>query len=525
MEYLNGTKQSQELRKHFNIEKIKNVKITKVNNAPYHMYLVVLDSRSPNFPITTASVLRAIPRNFLYANGRSTPLLPFVDLDKFNGSLTSNMFVLIDLAGQLRDRNKYTEDTERLTELTVLDLKDLSAMSPLTTIFYNERVGWAVPDKNGKKRKIFGGNKAIKIIGCNIRNVGSDDYAEWEFLTEVTPKDDKKKQTKVDKGFELTDNPLELYELYIRIPDFFKWLDTRPDKDKKITREELQEILDNVDAQVFCTCPAQHWQGLNYNLTQLDASIYPTRIAPTVRVTSKGKEIGWKNKQKHGLICKHLGSLFRHISFFEQIMLSMLNKKLKEKQIIKEDLMVVKEEDKEEVLNEEGVASSGVVQSETFDNGMVKPLKKDNDDEFKEGMLNIAVAIDKHYGMEDDVNSQYYAEIKNEKQQDILDDKYGALKEALHLDKSSILRRFLKEDKGLEAYTPMYEAIKIGDTKLTEDIFSHISKRLLAEVAMTYKVAPTDALYEAIYIASKNQGLDNFSVDGILSDLVSQGDI
>jgi len=484
------TPQAKQLRKYFNIENIKEVKLTRVMNAVHPLYLVVLDSRRPTFPINTSSVISALPRNFLYSNGRNTPLLPFVDLDRYQGNINTAMYMLIDLAGSLRQRNKYTEDTSKLLELTVLDLKDKESISKLTRIFYDERRG------------IVGeGNSSVKLIDCTVKT--QEDYVEWGFLTESTYDDDPQ-QTDHSKAFKLENNPSKTYEMYVRIPKFFEWLDTRPGDDP-LTRDDLREVFNNVDVKIACNCPAFHWQSINYNLTVMGASIYPTNIAPT-----SGPK-GWKDRQKDAFLCKHLAQLFRHISFFEQPMVSMLNKRIKDKQIFKEGSM---EETKE---IEEDVVTSGSV-----DQGVVKTDLGKDPKTLDEGFVNIAVEIDKQFGMTKDPLSQYQREINNKKDADAALTLHQ-LKTALRMHEGTIVDRFVEGSKSLESYSKAVDAIKIVEGKLTEDLSTHLAGKLFTEMVILDVVDACEDKLDKVTESINNIGIAKFDVESIIKDLIENG--
>ena len=103
-------------------------------------------------------------------------------------------------------------------------------------------------------------------------------------------------------------------------------LDTLPDG-QALTLKDMKDAIRVCPVQFWSNSPAFHWQGINFNLSQLDASIYPTNIAPHF----------WSQPQYHGenaLLDKHLAALLRNISFFLNNMTAMLNKNLRKAGII-----------------------------------------------------------------------------------------------------------------------------------------------------------------------------------------------
>lgn len=89
----------------------------------------------------------------------------------------------------------------------------------------------------------------------------------------------------------------------------------------RVTSIEAKQWLYNADFALWSNSPSFHWQGFNYKLSQLEASIFPTNIAPT-----SGPK-GWSDRHGNALVDKHLLELFVHIKFFiNQMASSMLNK-------------------------------------------------------------------------------------------------------------------------------------------------------------------------------------------------------
>ena len=124
------------------------------------------------------------------------------------------------------------------------------------------------------------------------------------------------------KTFKISKNSGKVYELQIKILNFWEWLDVF--EGEEITSKELKDILKVSDVQVFSTSPSFHWTSPNYFLSQLDGSIYPTDIAPKV----------WDKIRGESFLDKHLAQLFSSIDFFIPQMAQKLNSKLRSRNLI-----------------------------------------------------------------------------------------------------------------------------------------------------------------------------------------------
>lgn len=93
----------------------------------------------------------------------------------------------------------------------------------------------------------------------------------------------------------------------------------------------VKNWLWSTDFAVWSNAPSFHWQGFNYNMSTLGASIYPTNIEPEV----------WDKVHGDALIDKHLYDLFLHVPFFINQMASSLLNKIRAK---KEDVVAIDKE-------------------------------------------------------------------------------------------------------------------------------------------------------------------------------------
>lgn len=256
-----------------------------------------------------------------------------MDIEDFAGQLDPALFFTIDLAGQYKQNSANLsriissskpvlfgklQEMQSLPEfVTFADLKNTASSSDMTKRFRRIRNQELGPE-----------NRDAKLIDCFVDE--GDGSVTFAFLTEVTPypddPDHKYSETDPENEFELIPDRSRTYELQLKVLDFLKWLKTHPDL-TEVTPEDIKEVLQTANVQVFSNAPSYHWQGMNYNLSQLDGSIHPTDIAPHF----------WNQDQYHGenyFLDKHLYGLIRSIDFFLNPMTSMLNKKLKDRGLL-----------------------------------------------------------------------------------------------------------------------------------------------------------------------------------------------
>jgi hypothetical protein len=188
------------------------------------------------------------------------------------------------------------------------DFKDQAAISAMTQKFRTQR------------RQMLG-QEIAHVRLMTVQFDQQDDWVEFQFRSISTPNTPTKKKSNQDADFVLQPNPPKVYTLLIRLNKFFTWmLDTLPDG-QALTLKDMKDAIRVCPVQFWSNSPAFHWQGHNYVLSQLDAAIYPTTIAPQ----------HWNQPQYHGedaMLDKHLAALIRNISFFMNNMTAMLNKNL-----------------------------------------------------------------------------------------------------------------------------------------------------------------------------------------------------
>ena len=93
----------------------------------------------------------------------------------------------------------------------------------------------------------------------------------------------------------------EQYEIKISILDFYKLKGKK--KLKQLTVQDITKIIKKSDVKIWNSSPAFHFQGFNFKLSQLGASLYPTNIP----------DKNWRTKHKDALVDKHLYLLIKNI--------------------------------------------------------------------------------------------------------------------------------------------------------------------------------------------------------------------
>lgn len=313
----------QDLKRQLGFPDWQEVSFTRLLGFYVPVILILYDSRRPRIPITSFDLKRAQSIGILrYPFDKQISMTPVISLDIFNGPLKIYTIFCIDISGRFGDKAIQPKKESAGNEvhfnewLTFQNLNSPDAISNLTKGYRDLRNKLVKPE-----------NFTAKLTDCRYDK--EHDWVTFEFVTTATvpqyPKNHDFMKTDSSKDFELVKNPAKQYAVSIRILDFMKWLkDTRPDRlaDEPITWKEIKDVLDVAYIQTHCTCPADWWQGLTYNRTQLDGAIYPCDIKPKV----------WNAKNLHneeGFLCKHTYGIIRYIAFFENQMTSKLNKTLK----------------------------------------------------------------------------------------------------------------------------------------------------------------------------------------------------
>jgi hypothetical protein len=316
-----------QLKTSLGLDAYPNVLIHRYISSRYRFYFIYFDSRWPSRLITYQEI-RTLPYiglmlNFPDFQQDRSRYTPTMHIEDWNGDPDDGVFFTFDLSGrygELGENRKHPivpKFSGRLQEfVTLSDLNTDQSISDFTSKTRKER-----------NKALSTENKLAKLVDVILDTV--KDYVTFVFHTGATTpiyRDDHKfKRTKPKDNHRLASNPEKRYEIYIRVLDFFSWLEAQDTGKAAITRKDIKEVLSISNIQVYSTSPSFHWQGMNYNLSILDGSVYPTDIEPQRWDKVHGDD---------AFLDKHLYGLMRSIAFFENQMAAMLTKRLRSREII-----------------------------------------------------------------------------------------------------------------------------------------------------------------------------------------------
>jgi hypothetical protein len=317
------------LKQHIGLEAFPKVYYARVIGiAAYKIYFIFFDSRMPEVNLTSWETFRKefSPTIPFGSGGRRLSLTNILPIEEWSGNEQDSLFIRIDLSGRFLNPLSYIMTEKHIRKFTngnggifvedmhIEDFKDQAAISAMTQKFRTQR-------------KQMLGQEITHVKLMTVQFDQQDDWIEFQFRSISTPNTPTKQKSDQDADFALQPNPPKVYALLIRLNRFFTWmLDTLPDG-QALTLKDIKDAIRVCPVQFWSNSPAFHWQGHNYVLSQLDAAIYPTTIAPHY----------WNQPRYHGedaMLDKHLAALIRNISFFLNNMTAMLNKNLQKAGII-----------------------------------------------------------------------------------------------------------------------------------------------------------------------------------------------
>ena len=317
------------LKQHLGLNTFPKVYYSRlIGIGGYKIYFIFYDSRLPNANWTSWETFRKefAPSIPFKDNGRRLSLTNILPIEEWSGNESGCLFIRVDLSGRFLNPSAYifTEKHVRnfinnsngllVEDMVIDDFKDAAAVSAMTQKFRLQR------------RQMLG-QEIANVRLMTVQFSQQDDWVEFQFRSISTPNTPTKQQSDQHANFSLQPNKPKVYTLLIRLNKFFTWmLDTLPDG-QALTLKDMKDAIRVCPVQFWSNSPAFHFQGHNYVLSQLDAAIYPTDIAPQ----------HWNQPQYHGedaMLDKHLAALIRNISFYMNNMTAMLNKNLQAAGII-----------------------------------------------------------------------------------------------------------------------------------------------------------------------------------------------
>lgn len=349
-----------ELKKSLGLDDFKYVKINRAVVSSYKILFVWFDSWRKHMPITNyriknfpwvAHIFSGV--NLMYNRNKQTVFTPPMPIEEYAGDYKHALIIPVNIAGdrfiKKSDFTKKFESAEKQPSLQhilnpfkktpiIQGVNILEFVSLYDLADKGNVSGFTMTWRKDRSRVMGQENTVAKLVDCFISE--GDKSVTFAFLTEATELGSKEPNENINSNYRFYDtdkmevnpdnfnlkrNRSKTYEIQIKILDFFDWLDVF--EGEEVGPKQMKEILEVSNVQVFSTSPSFHWQGMNYNMSQLDASIYPTSISNDVWGPRHGDKSGY-------FLDKHLYGLLRQIKFWINPMASMLNKKLKSRGLI-----------------------------------------------------------------------------------------------------------------------------------------------------------------------------------------------
>lgn len=332
----------QELKKLLGLENFRYVRIARALISSLKIYFIWYDSIRTSMPITAFRIRKSPWTTMIWhgtdlKHGSDKPpvFAPPIDIKEFNGIMENGLYVTVDLAGNnlIRQGNfsrKFHDNRQKNFPLAITgSLKEFVSMADLMD---TGNISGFTMDFRKDRTTIMGGeNIQAKLLNVFINK--ADNSVVFLFQTKATVGGAGKKlrrppadRYKVPKkrtqplNLSLIPNPEKKYEIQIKVLEFFSWLDAQQEGLDELNNKHIKEILEVSNIQVFSSAPSFHWQGMNFFLSRLDGSMYPTNIAPKRWNKIHGEDY---------FLDKHLYGLIRQMKFFYNPMSSMLTKRLK----------------------------------------------------------------------------------------------------------------------------------------------------------------------------------------------------
>ena len=288
------------------IDKYPGARIAKITTDHTIDILIILyNSLRPNHPVSYRHFYGSNSIVNCFDLGQEVSDVDIARVSRvtsYKGSLRNKILVTFDLAG-LKSKDQIELQEQTIGQLT----KRTNATSPITK-------------KTRKKRNRVMGteNKTLKLLDADINSNGD---ITFYFLTEITnePSNTSPRETEHERGWRLTNNTSRTYELSIRFLDFIRKIN---EVQNYLEPAVIKDILYSSDVQLFSNSPSFQYQGMNYWLSQLNASIYPTGMYPHQ----------WIHTHGDAIFDKHMSGFMNHIGFFAQQMISKTIKILKARQ-------------------------------------------------------------------------------------------------------------------------------------------------------------------------------------------------
>jgi hypothetical protein len=282
------------LKHHLGLDSYDEVKYVRIiGTAGFRVYLVFFDSRLPRRMIMNAEVKSFYNsiQSFL-RDGSKPEYTNVLPISSFMSSETGAVFIRIDLAGRYRYKTDYdlflTEKKIDRRILERLKLKDLQTTDAISQFILDlQGTLPELPELVGVDYKR--GNLYL-TLHCRA---GS---AEGGKVSVVNPPD-----------FSLRSKRKDFYSMTVKVEGYAP-AGTSPD--------ELMSALDGCNIYLYNENPSFYFQGFAYNLTQLDACLYPCNIKPE----------RWDKHHGDTFLDKHSAAFFINFDRYRPLVLKHLTR-------------------------------------------------------------------------------------------------------------------------------------------------------------------------------------------------------
>lgn len=323
------------LKQSLGLSKFPYVRIRRlIAGTSIPLYQICFDSRNPQ-RVLTSYMLNSVPTVPFVASGYAERIYgtPFIDIDNWLGEQNGKLFILCDLSGVYGKKDNYDfliESTKSESKLLFqLDgqLLEYITLPALTDKQANVTSNLTKKFKDIRKDVQKTANVNTKLITTELE--GND--VVFRFLTEATNAygpDHKYGQVNPSTK-EIEPNPSKTYEIWIKLLNVVGdngWIKAFDPESETLTQKDIKDILDVSYVQIWSNAPSFHWQGMNFNNSQLDSAIFPTDIAP--------KQWNKKHGDGEAFLDKHLSQLIDQLPFFRNQMASALTNLLRKEKII-----------------------------------------------------------------------------------------------------------------------------------------------------------------------------------------------
>jgi hypothetical protein len=323
------------LKQNLGLSKFPHVKIRRlIATSSIPIYQVVFNSRLPNLPLTSYMLRNNPLMPFIVGdNFKKFYATPFLNIENFVGSLQEKIFICTDISGfygKTKNYDFFVEST-KTKEFKIFLYGKLNEFITLPALMDKQADLTSRITKHYKSiRKDI--QKTANINTKLIQTELSGNDVIFKFLTEATemygPKHKYSQINPETKEFE--PNPSKTYEIWIKLLNVIGdngWISTFDLNSEVLTQKDIKDIIKVSNCQLWSNDPSFQWQGMNWGLTQLDASIYPENIPPNTWGPRHGGSGNY-------FLTKHLSQLIDSLPFFFNQMASALTNVLRKNNII-----------------------------------------------------------------------------------------------------------------------------------------------------------------------------------------------